>query len=110
MGISHLVGRGFAVDLSLIEGLRVDLREVEGRTDLIIEGSLMESAKVFQKTSVKINDGKIMVTIFASLAFWNRAGKPDFNVAYRLSLQPREYDIVYRDQSGRTTNLKKIKI
>jgi len=53
MRISRLMGRKLPVDLSLIKDLSVDVKESEESVDLMVVGSIMESAKIFEKLVVR---------------------------------------------------------
>ncbi|HZF09067.1 MAG TPA: hypothetical protein VFE33_09780 [Thermoanaerobaculia bacterium] len=104
------MGRKLPVDLSLIKDLSVDVKESEESVDLMVVGSIMESAKIFEKLVVRERNGKILLTVLASLAFWNRAGGPDFHVAHKLAVPPGAYEVLYDDQNGKTTFLKGVSI
>jgi hypothetical protein len=77
---------------------------------LVVEGSIMESAKVFETLKIATSANTILVTVYASLAFWNRSGSPDFKVTNELALSPGTYEIRYAGIGSETIFLDKVQV
>jgi hypothetical protein len=110
MNFTRFIGRRLVVDYHLLKDLRIHLARDEGRMALVVEGSIMESAKVFEALKVKTNANTIFVTVYASLPFWNRSGSPDFKATSELTLSPGTYEIRYAGTGSETTFLKKVNV
>ena len=90
------LGRHIAVDHSLLKDFRVDFQKKGGGVLIKSRGSIMESAKVFDSVRVRPAQSELLVTVYASLAFWNKSGSPDFSASVELALEPGRYDAWYK--------------
>lgn len=110
MSISNFVGKKIVVDYRLLKDLSIDLVKQEGRKVLIVEGSIMESAKVFESVKIHTKTRTIFITVYSSLAFWNKKGSPDFKAVMELTLSPGSYDIQYIGTGKERILLKNINV
>lgn len=111
MNLAHLIGRRLVVAYRLLKDLHVEFTSRGGGTTLlVVEGSIMESAKVFESVGVVTSDHTLFITIYASLPFWNRSGSPDFRATSTLKLKPGIYEIRYADTGNETVFLKQVEI
>lgn len=108
--LANFIGLRLVVDYSLLHDLNIHLSQSEGILSIRLEGSIVESAKVVESVEVTPTPGAILVTIYASLAIWNKNGSPDFSVTKPLNLLPGIYDIQYLGKGGERTFLKKVEI
>jgi len=98
--MSELLGTRMAVDYSLLKELRLRLERKGADLLLEVSGTIMESAKVFHSVGVKPAEDRLLLTVYASMVFWNKQGSPDFQTAVKLALAPGEYHVWY--ESPRT--------
>lgn len=109
--MSSLIGRGLIVSRQLIKDLSVELGGGAGtRGTLVVAGSIMESAKVFESLKVETRGRQILLTVYASLAFWNKQGGPDFRATHELDLEPGDYEVLYLGEGEETDFVKNIKV
>ncbi len=99
MRLRAKIGRGMVVDHALLADVAFSLT---GRDPVAVtvSGTIFESAKVFDDLTLT-RDGQVLrLRVTASLAFWNRAGSPDFRVTRELDLAPGTYDVRYVNEDG----------
>lgn len=106
----RLIGRGFIVSYQLIKDLSVELSGDGTRRTLVVSGSIMESAKVFESLKVKTSGQQILITVYASLPFWNKQGSPDFKATHELDLEPGDYEVLYLGEGDTTNFVKHLKV
>jgi hypothetical protein len=110
MRLSRLLGRRMPVDYAILQNLRVAARTEDGRTLLVVSGTMMESARVFDSLGVAVAGRTISLTIFASLVFWRRGGSPDFDVTREVALSPGTYEVRYVGPDRATTSIQRLKV
>ena len=108
--MSNLIGRGLIVSYKLIKDLSVELSGDGTRRTLVVAGTIMESAKVFEALKVKTRGQQMLITVYASLAFWNRQGSPDFEATHELDSESGDYEVFYLGEGDRTDFVKKLKV
>jgi hypothetical protein len=99
------LGRHIAVDYSLLKDLHVDFDISGVNVKVNARGSIMESAKVFEKMRVEVGQRELLVTVYSSLVFWNKKGSPDFSTSVDVTLPPGRYDVFYRSTPSKPVRL-----
>lgn len=89
------LGLNDPVDYSLLKGLAASFANIPGGIAISASGTIMESAKVFKSLQAEESRNNVLVTVYASLAFWNRRGSPDFSMSKEVKLAPGNYEVWY---------------
>jgi hypothetical protein len=110
MSVTRFIGKKLPVDYRFLNDFRVNFSEEKNRQSLTASGSIMESAKVFEKLEIIRRDNTIFIKVFASLPFWKRQKTPDFNEIKEMNLSPGTYDIHYIGSGKQSTFIKKINV
>lgn len=110
MGTLSMLGRKLVVDYSLLKDLNISITCSDAAVLISVEGSIMESAKVFRTMQANLKNHTIAITIYASLAFWDRCGSPEFRAVRKLALVDGVYEIVYCGKASKKTFLKRFEI
>ena len=110
MSITSLVGRKLVVSYSFLKDLHIEFSQQEGKQLLTVEGTIMESAKVFETLKLVRRGNTIFITVYASMPFWKGTKSPDFNQTKTMNLPQGTYDIQYKGKKKDTTFIKKVKV
>jgi hypothetical protein len=104
------LGRHIAVDYSVLKDFHVSFEKIRGDISLKSSGTIMESAKVFESIQVKTSRQRLLVTVYDSLAFWNRKGSPDFSASTNVSLRSGKYEVWYQSPRSQPVHLGSLEV
>lgn len=101
----RLLGRKLPVPSTLVRDLRAEATRDGDDVVVRLRGETMESGRVVDGVRARWADGRVEVTILASLPFWRRGGGTLVAETVRVHAPGSGSTVVYREPDGKTVPL-----